>query len=110
MKERGTMDPFVHVKAEFTQECLMGQVGRRDAMFDAPVNDIQYFGALAIGQMRIEKRFQPVQRKMQCMQDKVGSFIIGIAAAVPEKQFGLVEAAHRETQIVAHGVQVKRGL
>ena len=79
-------------------------------MPDATVNDVEHFAALAVGQTRIEEWFQPVQRKMQRMQDQVGGLIVGIVAAVPEKQAGLIEAAHREAQIIAHGAQILRRL
>ena len=83
----------------------MGQIGCRDAFFDAPLDDAQYFAALAAGQMCIKKRLDPVQRQVQGVQDQVSGFVIGIAAAVTEKKSCLIEAAHRETQAVAHCVQ-----
>ena len=87
-----------------------GQVGGRDAVLDAPVNDVQHLIALAAGQTRVEEWIKPVQRKVQRMQDQVGGFVIGVAAAVTEKKPGLIEAAHRETQVVAHRLQVMRRL
>ena len=44
---------------------------------------------------------------MQGMQDEIGGFVIGIAAAVTEEQFRLVETADRETQAVAHRLSVE---
>jgi hypothetical protein len=38
------------------------------------------------------------------VQNQVGGFIISIVAAMPEKQFRLVETAYRETQKVANRV------
>ncbi len=43
------------------------------------------------------------------MQNQIGGFVVGIVAAVAEKEVGLVETADGKAQQVAHGGELLGG-
>ena len=47
---------------------------------------------------------------MQRVQDQIGGFVMGVVAAVPEHQPGLLKTAHGKTQEIAQRVQAAFGL
>jgi len=96
-------DAFIDIKAEFAQPRLARQVGRRQALGDALLENVVHSQAFGVRQPAIDKRLQPVVRQVQGVQDQPGRLVVGVVAAMAEEQVGFVEAADGVTQPVAQG-------
>ena len=82
----------------------------RHVLFDAFAKFAQQFGFFIGQQRRIQIRFQHIQRQMQRVQDQIGGLVVGVVAAVPEHQPGLLKTAHGKPQEIAQRVQAAFGL
>ena len=60
-------------------------------------------------QAGVEIGFEDVQRQVERVQDQIGGFVVGVVAAVAEKQPGFVETADGKAQKVAHGIEAGGG-
>ena len=102
-------DALVDIETVVAQPGFMGQVGGRQAIFDAALVDVEQGVAFAVRQTGVEEGFEPVERQVQGVQHQIGGFVPGVVGAVAEEQAGLVEAADREAQPVANGDEFAAG-
>jgi len=72
MKERGTITARRH-KSAGRQPGFVGEIGRRQAFFDAAAQYFHHGIDFLLQQVCIEKWFQSVQRQVQRVQDQVGA-------------------------------------
>ena len=100
---------LIHEKIEISQPCLVGEVSGGNFLGGAALDDVQYLLQLCRGKPCIEKRIQPVERKMERVENEISRFIVGRGGAMAEKEPGLVKAAYRETQQVADSLELSSG-
>ena len=81
----------------------MREVRGRNPLIDAALQKLEDLLALCLGKLRVEKRFETIERQMQAMQQQVNGFVVRIGHAVAERKLRFAEPAHRETQPVAQG-------
>ena len=60
------------------------------------------------GQAGVEEGVQPIERKVEHMQDQIRGFVIRVVHAVAEDELGIAEAGHRPAQPVAQRFELRR--
>ncbi len=99
----GHDDALVDIEGVGADPGLVGEVGRRLAGGDAPLEDVAHLAALGGDQAGVEPGVELIDGQVQRVQDQVGGLIERIAGAVPVAEAGGVEARHGVAQPIAHG-------
>lgn len=105
--------PLVDIEAVAAQPGLVRQVGGRQALVHAPVDQVQHAFALLAQHARVQERIQRVGRQVQAMQHQVDGLVPGIVGAMAQGDVAGMEARHRVADQVAQGLQflaVGRGI
>ena len=83
----GTRDEhaLIDVETELAQPCLVRQIRRRNALVDAALDQRGELGAFRVGESGVEKRVEPIERKVQRVQNQIDRFVVRACRAVTEE-------------------------
>ena len=101
---------LIDEKAEVSQPRLVGEVGGGNFFGGAPLDDAQYLIKLITCKPRVEKRLQPVERKMERVENEISRFVVRGGRAMPEEETCLIKAAHGKAKQVPQGTKLGFGL
>ena len=87
----------------------MRQVGGGNALVDAAREEMRERLPLGLREPRVEKRLQPVERQVQRVQQQVRGLVVGVGAAVAERELRFAEARDGEAQPVAQRLEIAGG-
>ena len=97
------------MEPEIAEPRLVSEVCGRDALVDPAREELAEISLLSLRQLGVQKRLEPVERQVQRVQQQVGSFVVGLVAAVAEVELCLAEARYGLAQPVAQRLQFADG-
>ena len=99
-------DALVDIETKLPQPGFVRKVRGRDAIIHPALDDLQQLAALDVGEIRVEKRLETIERQVQRMQDDIGCFVVGAGQTMAEAEATGDKPGDGVTKPVAHGPEI----